>query len=107
MSNAVTSVIIAAASAVAKVFVIGGIGYVCALRPKPVPILPPHAMNALSTMNFNLLILPLVYSTLASAVTPQTLGSLWFVAVAGVGVIIISYVVATLLGIKSGKQGRL
>lgn len=98
MSNAVTSVIIAAASAVAKVFVIGGIGYVCAIRPKPVPILPPHAMNALSTMNFNLLILPLVYSTLASAVTPQTLGSLWFVAVAGVGVIIISYVVATLLG---------
>lgn len=98
MTNAIASVIVASASAVAKVFVIGAIGYVSAKRPRPVPILPPHAMNAISKMNFNLLILPLVYSTIASAVTPETLGSLWVVLVSAVGVICLSYAVATLLG---------
>jgi len=44
------------------------------------------------------LILPLVYSTLASAVTPDKLGSLWFVLVAGIAVISLSYIIATLLG---------
>ncbi|KAL7537187.1 hypothetical protein ACHAXR_011729 [Thalassiosira sp. AJA248-18] len=98
MANAITSVVIASASAVAKVFVIGTIGYVSAKRPRPKPILPPHAMNAISKMNFNLLILSLVYSTLASAVTPEKLGSLWFVLVSAVGVICLSYGVASLLG---------
>jgi len=98
MTNAVTSVIAASASAVAKVFVIGLIGYVSAKRPRPVPILPPHAMNSISKMNFNLLILPLVYSTMASAVTPEKLGSLWFILVSGMGVICLSYGVASLLG---------
>mmetsp|Transcript_3646 Transcript_3646/g.9266 ORF Transcript_3646/g.9266 Transcript_3646/m.9266 type:complete len:551 (+) Transcript_3646:171-1823(+) len=97
MSNATTSVIIASGSAVAKVFVIGAIGYVSAKRPRPVPILPPHAMDGISKMNFNLLILPLIYYTLASAVTPEKLGSLWFLAVSAVGVICLSYGVATLL----------
>mmetsp|Transcript_493 Transcript_493/g.967 ORF Transcript_493/g.967 Transcript_493/m.967 type:complete len:521 (+) Transcript_493:240-1802(+) len=98
MAGAVTSVIVASASAVAKVFVIGAIGYVSAKRPRPVPILPQHAMNAISKMNFDLLILPLVYSTLASAVTPEKLGSLWFVVVSAVVVICLSYGVSTLLG---------
>lgn len=49
-------------------------------------------------MNFNLLILPLVYSTLASAVTPEKLGSFWFVLVSAIVVICVSYAVATLLG---------
>ncbi|KAL7539360.1 hypothetical protein ACHAWF_006385 [Thalassiosira exigua] len=98
MTNAVSSVIVASASAVAKVFVIGAIGYVSAKRPRPVPILPPSAMNAISKMNFDLLILPLIYSTLASAVTPEKMGSLWFVLVSGVGVICMSYATATVLG---------
>ena len=53
-NDAITSVIAASASAVGKVFVIGAIGYISAIRPRPVPILPPHAMNAISKMNFNL-----------------------------------------------------
>ena len=53
-NDAITSVIAASASAVGKVFVIGAIGYISAVRPRPVPILPPHAMNAISKMNFNL-----------------------------------------------------
>lgn len=98
MSEAITSVIIASASAVAKVFVIGAIGYVSAIRPKAAPILPASAMNAISKMNFNLLIIPLVYSALASGVTPSALGSLWVVLVSGIGVICLSYAVASLLG---------
>ncbi len=98
MTVAIGSVIVASASAVAKVFVIGTIGYVAAIRPRPNPILPPNSMNAISKMNFDLLVLPLIYSTLASAVTPEKLGSLWFIMVSAVGVICLSYVVATLLG---------
>lgn len=98
MSEAITSVLIASASAVAKVFVIGAIGYVSAIRPKAAPILPGSAMNAISKLNFNLLILPLVYSALATGVTPSALGSLWIVLVSGIGVICLSYAVASVLG---------
>lgn len=98
MSEAITSVLIASASAVAKVFVIGLIGYVSAIHPKADPILPGSAMNAISKMNFNLLIIPLVYSALASGVTPSALGSLWIVLVSGIGVICLSYAVASVLG---------
>eukprot|EP00986_Skeletonema_menzelii_P021243 scaffold33744_cov171-Skeletonema_menzelii.AAC.3 len=49
-------------------------------------------------MNFNLLIIPLVYSALASGVTPSALGSLWIVLVSGIVVICLSYAVAALLG---------
>jgi hypothetical protein len=98
MTVAIGSVIVASASAVAKVFVIGTIGYVAAIRPRPIPILPPHAMNAISKMNFDLLVLPLIYTTLASAVTPEKLGSLWIIMVSAVGVICLSYGVASLLG---------
>lgn len=77
---------------------IGGIGYYAACRPKTSPILPPAAMTAISKMNFDLLVLPLIYSTLASSVTPQKLGSLWFILVSALSVISISYGVATLLG---------
>lgn len=98
MAVAIGSVIAASASAVAKVFVIGIIGYVAATRPRPTPILPPHAMTAISTMNFDLLVLPLIFTTLASAVTPEKLGSLWFILVAAIGVIGLSFGVASLLG---------
>lgn len=53
-------------------------------------------MTAMSRMSFNLLILPLVFSTMAS-VTPQKVESLWFVLVAGIFVICLSYTVAALL----------
>ena len=98
MAEAITSVLIASASAGAKVFVIGAIGYVSAIRPKAAPILPASAMNSISKMNFNLLIIPLVYSALASGVTPSALGSLWIVLVSGIVVICLSYAVAALLG---------
>jgi hypothetical protein len=91
-------VIIASASATAKVFVIGGIGYWAACRPKGSPTLPDVAMTGISKMNFNLLLLPLIYSTIASSVTPQKLGSLWFILVSALVVISSSYGIATLLG---------
>ena len=98
MPSIIASVVIASASATAKVFVIGGLGYWAACRPKPSPILPNVAMTGISKMNFNLLLLPLIYSTIASSVTPQKLGSLWFILVSALVVIISSYCVATLLG---------
>ncbi|KAL3792764.1 hypothetical protein ACHAWO_002369 [Cyclotella atomus] len=98
MPSIISSVIIASASATAKVFVIGGIGYYAACRPKASPILPNIAMTGISKMNFNLLVLPLIYSTIASSVTPQKLGSLWFILVSALVVISSSYGVATLLG---------
>jgi len=98
MPSAIASVIIASSSAVAKVFVIGAIGYASANYPKGNPILPPYAMGAVSKMNFYVLALPLIYATLASSVTPEKLGPLWFVLVSGAVVICLSYGVATLLG---------
>lgn len=98
MPSIISSVIIASASATAKVFVIGGLGYWAACRPKASPILPDVAMTGISKMNFNLLLLPLIYSTIASSVTPQKLGSLWFILVSALVVISSSYVVATVLG---------
>ncbi|KAL7465529.1 hypothetical protein ACHAXS_005846 [Conticribra weissflogii] len=98
MPSAIASVIIASSSAVAKVFVIGAIGYASANYPKGNPILPPYAMGAVSKMNFYVLALPLIYATLASSVTPEKLGPLWFVLVSGAVVISLSYGVATLLG---------
>ena len=57
-----------------------------------------HCVLLLTKKVIQQLILPLVYSTLASAVTPDKLGSLWFVLVAGIAVISLSYIIATLLG---------
>ena len=55
------------------------------------------SVTAISRMNFNLLILPLVYVSMASSVTPEKVESLWFVLVAGFFVISLSYTVAGLL----------
>ncbi|KAL3822357.1 hypothetical protein ACHAXA_001734 [Cyclostephanos tholiformis] len=96
--NAVTSVMIASASAVAKVFVILAVGYVAAIRPRPIPLMPPHAINSITKMNLYLLVIPLIYSTIASSVTPEKLGSAWFVLVSAIGVICLSYGVASVLG---------
>lgn len=96
--SAVASVMIASASAVAKVFVILGIGYVAAIRPRPIPLMPPNAINSISKMNLYLLVIPLIYSTIASSVTPEKLGSAWFVLLSAIGVICLSYCVASLLG---------
>lgn len=96
--NAVTSVMIASASAVAKVFVILAIGYISAKRPRPTPLLPPHAINSISKMNFYLLVIPLIYATIAASVTPEKIGSAWFVLVSAVVSICLFYGVSTVLG---------
>ena len=96
--NAVITVMIASASAVAKVFVILAIGYISAKRPKPIPLMPPNAIDSISKLNFYLLVIPLIYATIASSVTPQKIGSAWFVLVSAIGSICIFYCVSTLLG---------
>lgn len=96
--NAVITVMIASASAVAKVFVILAIGYISAKRPRPIALLPPHAIDSISKLNFYLLLIPLIYATIASSVTPQKIGSAWFVLVSAIGSICIFYCVSTLLG---------
>lgn len=96
--NAVITVMIASASAVAKVFVILAIGYMSAKRPRPIPLMPPQAIDSISKLNFYLLVIPLIYATIASSVTPQKIGSAWFVLVSAIGSICIFYCVSTLLG---------
>jgi hypothetical protein len=95
--NAVITVMIASASAVAKVFVILAIGYISAKRPRPIPLMPPNAIDSISKLNFYLLVIPLIYATIASSVTPQKIGSAWFVLVSAIVSICIFYCISTLL----------
>lgn len=97
MPSTTTSIIISAASAVGKTFLIGASGYYAVKRPVGNPYLPKSSINMLSRFSFYILLLPLIYSGIASSVTLESLNSLWFVIVASIVIIIISYLVATLL----------
>lgn len=98
MVSAIASVIIASAQSVAKVYVIGAVGYFSVLYPKNAPILPRNSVGALARFGFHALTIPLIYSNIARSVSIDSLGDYWFVFVSGFGVISVSYLVATLLG---------
>eukprot|EP00934_Nitzschia_sp_Nitz4_P004037 Nitzschia sp. Nitz4//scaffold94_size78252//46135//47792//NITZ4_005470-RA/size78252-augustus-gene-0.65-mRNA-1//1//CDS//3329560386//4027//frame0 len=97
MPGATASVIIAATQAVAKVFVVGLIGYMSVLYPKNAPFLPRHTIGPLARFAFHTFTVPLVYGTIAVAVSIETIGDYWFVLVGAIGVITTSYIVATIL----------
>ncbi len=65
--------------------------------PQKAPFLPAKAVGALARYSFNLLVIPLIYTTIAQSVTPSSLGTYWFVVVAAVVVTAIAFVAATLL----------
>ena len=96
MTSAVVSVLIASASSVAKVFLIATVGFLAVKRPKANPLIPPQSVGMLSRFAFTVLNIPLIYSAIGSTLTIDVLGSLWFVPFAGVVVIALSFVVATI-----------
>jgi len=99
MSTSVIGPIITASSAsVAKVFLIGLVGYLAVQYPKPSPFIPPSSVESLARMSFHLLLLPLFYETIASTVTLHDLNTLWFIPVGGIFVVGISYGTCTIMG---------
>lgn len=94
MSSTLSSVIISVASAVGKTFLIGAVGYLSVKYPKDNPILPRTSIDMLSRLTFNILLLPLIYTGLASSVTLDSLASLWLVVLASFVIIFISFLVA-------------
>eukprot|EP00934_Nitzschia_sp_Nitz4_P005794 Nitzschia sp. Nitz4//scaffold4_size323378//273006//274670//NITZ4_000706-RA/size323378-snap-gene-0.475-mRNA-1//-1//CDS//3329553537//5784//frame0 len=99
MPGATASVIIAATQAVAKVFVIGTIGYLSVLYPKNAPFLPRHTIGPLARFSFHAFTVPLVFGTIAVAVTIDSIGDYWFVLTGAIAVITLSFVVATIMRI--------
>ncbi|CAB9496383.1 expressed unknown protein [Seminavis robusta] len=97
MASAVGSVVVAAAQSVAKVYAIGGIGYAAVKYPKNAPLLPSGAVGTIARFGFNVLTISLIFSTIASSVTIDSLGNYWFVVVGAVGVLAISFATATIL----------
>ena len=56
-------------------------------------------MSTVARFSFHVLVIPLIYSTIANSVTTATIGNYWFVIVAAFGVLGISFLTATLLAI--------
>lgn len=66
--------------------------------PKKAPLLPPKSVGTLARFGFNVLLLNLIYGTIARTVDATTIGSYWFVIVSAIAVITTSYLTATVLG---------
>jgi predicted permease len=98
MSNEIISVIIASAQSVAKVFLIGAVGYGAVLFPREAPFLPSQAVSTVARFAFHTLLLSLIYSTTAVSVSAESMGDYWFVFVSAFFVVGISYAVATFVG---------
>ena len=96
MTSAVVSVLIASASSVAKVFLIAIVGLFAVKHPRNNPLIPPASINVLSRFAFTVLNIPLVYSSIGSTLSIDVIGSLWFVPLAGMVVIALSFVIATM-----------
>mmetsp|Transcript_7952 Transcript_7952/g.11785 ORF Transcript_7952/g.11785 Transcript_7952/m.11785 type:complete len:472 (-) Transcript_7952:49-1464(-) len=96
-ADLIGSVLQAAGSAVGKVFLIGMVGYLSVLYPKENPLMPCEMVGRISRITFNLLTLPLIFSTIASTVSLDTLSYLWFVVVGGFVILFLSYFIATAL----------
>jgi hypothetical protein len=98
MSNEILAVIIASAQSVAKVFLIGAVGYGAVLFPRKAPFLPHQSVSTVARFAFHTLLLSLIYSTTAVSVSVESMGDYWFVFVSAFFVVGISYIVATFVG---------
>lgn len=70
----VAAVLIAATQSVAKVYVIGFVGWLSTRFPSQRPLLPVSAVPTVARFSFHVLTLSLVYSTVAQSVSPATVG---------------------------------
>ena len=94
MSSQVQTVLIAAAQSVAKVYVIGGVGYAARLFPRANPLL--SNVPSVARFSFHTLTLCLIFSTIAKSVNLSSILEYWFVLVGGFVVLGVSYTVAWL-----------
>ncbi|GKY94977.1 hypothetical protein MPSEU_000462300 [Mayamaea pseudoterrestris] len=69
-------------------------------------MLPYKAITVVARFSFHALLIPLIYSTTASSVTPSSLQDYWFVIVAAFVVLLLSYLAATLLQVCFRVQSR-
>lgn len=98
MPSPILSIIAASASAVGKTFVIGLVGYLSTKYPKDAPLIPLSSLSLLSRMTFNMLIIPLIYTGVASSVELSELESLYPIIILSFAILLISYVVTVCLG---------
>lgn len=97
MTNAIRVVVLAAVQSVAKVFVIGLVGYCAVLFPREKPLLQRSIVGSVARFTFHSVTLPLIYSTIAITVTIDSIGDYWFVVASCFFVLGLSYLVATFL----------
>lgn len=96
MASAVSSVIIAASQAVAKVYFIGAIGWFSTRFPADRPLLPVAVVPIVARFSFHVLVLSLVFSTTAKSVNVDTIGRYWPLIVGAFFVLAVSYGSASL-----------
>jgi hypothetical protein len=100
----VKSVIIAATQSVAKVYVIGAVGWMSAKYPKSHPLLTDVA--SLARFSFHTLTVALVYSTVSQSISPATITQYWFCIASAAFVTALSYLLATGLAPVFGIRRR-
>jgi auxin efflux carrier family protein len=93
--SAVGSVIIASSQAVAKVFLIGALGWLATRFPTDRPLLPVAVVPILARFSFHALVLPLIFSTTAKSVNIDTIGNYWALIVSAFFVMAVSYLSAS------------
>jgi predicted permease len=69
----------------------------CFTVPRKAPLLPAHAVGTVARFGFHVLIISLIYSTIARAVTVDSITEYWFVVVAAFFVLGVSYATASIL----------
>jgi hypothetical protein len=100
----VKSVIIAATQSVAKVYVIGAVGWCAAKYPTSQPLLTDVA--SLARFSFHTLTVALVYGTVSQSISPDSISQYWFCIVGAAVVTALSYILATLLAPVFGIHRR-
>lgn len=98
MSSQTLSVVIASTQSVAKVFVIGAVGFAAVRFPRVEPFLPAAAVSTVARFAFHTLLLSLIYSTNAKSVNRESLEDYWIIFLSAFLVLGLSYVVGTVIG---------
>jgi len=96
-TDTLVSVVIASSSSVAKVYIIGSLGYWCVRHPKDAPLIPATSVRMLSRLSFDVMGLPMIYCAIGSTLSASVFQSSWFVFIAPFIVIGSSFLVATAL----------
>lgn len=98
MSSLVLSIIGASTTGVGKILFIGLVGAVACKYPKHSPLLPSSFLPVISRLSFNILILPLIYTGIASSVHLDELESLYPIILISLGIMVLSYIVTVCMG---------